>query len=101
MEDTKGVIRIRKSKDRQHNGQKKKSTMDKQRTARHYTDNQKIEQHEPHLKPGVNSSAPESSCCPSDIRRVTLVTKPVKRHEWGDASDKWNIYVVICDTDIP
>ena len=25
MEDTKGVIRIRKSKDRQHNGQKKKN----------------------------------------------------------------------------
>jgi hypothetical protein len=32
FEDTKGVIRIRKSKDRQHNGQKKK---DKQRSTKH------------------------------------------------------------------
>ena len=35
FEDTKGVIRIRKSKqDRQHNDQKKK---DKQRSLKHYT----------------------------------------------------------------
>jgi len=35
FEDTKWVIRIRKSKmDRQHNGQKKK---DKQRSIKHYT----------------------------------------------------------------
>jgi len=35
FEDTKGIIRIRKSKkDRQHNGQKKK---DKQRSTKHYT----------------------------------------------------------------
>jgi len=34
VEDTKGVIKIRKSKkDRQHNGQKKK---DKQRSTKHY-----------------------------------------------------------------
>jgi hypothetical protein len=33
---TKGVIRIRNSKDRQHNGQKKK---DKQRSTKHYTEN--------------------------------------------------------------
>ena len=32
FEDTKGVIRIRKSKDRQHNGQKKN---DKQRSTKH------------------------------------------------------------------
>jgi len=32
LEDTKGVIRIRKSKDRQHNGQKKKG---KQRSTKH------------------------------------------------------------------
>ena len=37
FEDTKGVIRIRKSKkDRQHNDQKKK---DKQRSTKHYTQN--------------------------------------------------------------
>jgi len=34
FEDTKGVIRICKSKDRQHNGQK-----DKQRSTKHYTKN--------------------------------------------------------------
>ena len=38
-EDTKGVIRIRKSKDRQHNGQTKK---DKQRSTK-YTHKLKIE----------------------------------------------------------
>jgi hypothetical protein len=32
-----------------------------------------------------------------DTRRVNLVTNPVISHERG----KWNIYVVICDTDIP
>jgi hypothetical protein len=37
FEDTKGVIRIRKSeKDRQHNGKKKKV---KQRSTKHYTEN--------------------------------------------------------------
>jgi len=34
FEDTKVVIRIRKLKDRQHNGQK-----DKQRSTKHYTEN--------------------------------------------------------------
>jgi hypothetical protein len=33
-EDTKGVIRIRKSKDRQQNGQKKKGKKDKQRSTK-------------------------------------------------------------------
>jgi hypothetical protein len=36
FEQTKGVIRIRKSKDRQCNDQKKK---DKQRSTKHYTEN--------------------------------------------------------------
>ena len=35
FEDTKGVIRIRKSKNRQHNGQKKKRQKDKQRSTKH------------------------------------------------------------------
>jgi hypothetical protein len=34
--DTKGEVRSRKSKERQHNGQKKK---DKQRSTEHYTEN--------------------------------------------------------------
>ena len=46
FEDKKGVIKNRKSKDRQPNGQKKK---DKQRSTKHYTKlNVKIEQHELH-----------------------------------------------------
>ena len=32
------VIRIRKSKDRQHNGQKKKNQRDKQRSAKRYAE---------------------------------------------------------------
>jgi hypothetical protein len=46
FEDSKGVIRSRKSKkDRQHNGQKKK---DKQRSTKHYAEKLKLEQQEPH-----------------------------------------------------
>jgi hypothetical protein len=35
LEDTKEVIRIRKSKDRQHNDQIKKGQKDKQRSTKH------------------------------------------------------------------
>jgi hypothetical protein len=37
--DTKRVIRIRISKNRQHNYQKKKYKKDKQRSTKHYTEN--------------------------------------------------------------
>jgi len=51
IEDTKGVIRIRKlKKNRQHNGQK-----DKQRSTKHYTENKDRAT----LKPGMNIDAPE------------------------------------------
>jgi hypothetical protein len=37
--------------------------------------------------------------------RVNLDTNPVIGHEWKkdseSAYDKWNLYMVICDTDIP
>jgi len=36
FKDTEGIIRIRKSKDRKHNDQKKKN---KQRSTKHYTEN--------------------------------------------------------------
>ena len=58
MEDTKGGIKIRISKNRQHNGQKKKykrTNNDLQNT--HIKP--KIDWHEHHKKPGVNSGAPE------------------------------------------
>ena len=48
FEDTKGVIRIRKSKNRQHNGQKKK---DKQRSTKH---THKTKDRVTPLKSGVN-----------------------------------------------
>jgi hypothetical protein len=35
LEDTKRIIRIRKSKDRQHNGQKEKEQNEKQRSTKH------------------------------------------------------------------
>jgi len=56
FEDTRKVIRIRKSKkDRQQNGQKKK---DKQRSTKH-THKAKDRVTRTPLKPGVNSGAPE------------------------------------------
>jgi len=39
LEHTKGVIRIRKSTDIQHNGHKKGGQMDKQQSAKHYAEN--------------------------------------------------------------
>ena len=55
FEDTKGVIRIRKSKDRQHNDQKKK---DKQRSTKHtYKTKDRVTRTA--LKQGVNSCALE------------------------------------------
>ena len=53
FEDTKGVIRIRKSKVRQHNGQKKKDEKDK------HTHKTKDRATRASLNPGVNSGAPE------------------------------------------
>jgi len=47
FENTKGVIRIRKSKDRQHNGQKKKDKRIKYDLQNIHI-KLKIEQHEPH-----------------------------------------------------
>jgi hypothetical protein len=58
FEDTKVVIRIRISKNRQHNGQKKKYKRTKQ-ICKTLHIKLKIEYHEPHLKHGVNSGAPE------------------------------------------
>jgi hypothetical protein len=56
FEDTKWIIKIRKSKDRQHNDQKKK---DKQQSTKQYTENYKDRSTRTPLKPGTNSGAPE------------------------------------------
>jgi hypothetical protein len=59
----------------------------------------KIEQHEPYLKPGMNSGRVCSSCSSSDIRRVASVTnygdKSWMKKGPVSASNKWNISVVI------
>ena len=55
----------------------------------------------------MNSGTPEGKTVPAHAaRRVSLVTNPVINHECGMdrevlVNDKWNILVVICDTDIP
>jgi hypothetical protein len=83
VEDTKGVIRIRKSKNGQYNGQKKKN---KQWSTKH-THKTKDRVTRTPLKPGVNSfkcsGRVSSSCSTSGTRRVNLVTNPVISHEWG------------------
>ena len=54
FEDTKGVIRIGKSKDRKYNGQKKK---DKQRSTKHTQKTKDAVTRTP-LKPAMNSGGP-------------------------------------------
>ena len=56
FKDTKGVIRIRKPKDRQHNGQRKK---DKQRSTKHTHKTIDRVTPNPTKNLGVNSCAPE------------------------------------------
>ena len=76
FEDTKGVIRIRKSKkNRQHNGQKRK---DKQRSTRHAHKTKDRVTQTP-LKTGGELGC--SGQVSSDTRRVNLVTNAVLSHE--------------------
>ena len=85
FEDTKGIIRIRKSKrNRRYNVQKKKykrTNNDLQNIHKKL----KIEKHE-QLKTWGElrcSRRVGSSCSTSDSRRVNLVTNPVISYEWG------------------
>ena len=105
--NTKGVIRIRKSKDRQHNGQKTDNTLakrqttqwpkdrqhngqknkkkkDKQRSTKHYTKTKYRVARTP-LKSGDElgrSGRVTCSCSNSDTRSVTLDTNPVQLITW-------------------
>jgi hypothetical protein len=66
FEDTKGIIRICKSKDRQHNGQKKKD----ERTnndLQNITQKTKDRVTQTPLKHGVNSGAPEGLAVPAPL----------------------------------
>ena len=75
-EDTKGVIRIHKSKkNRQHNGQKKKDT---QRSARHtHKTKDRVTQTPQKTRGELGCSGRVSS----DTHRVNLVTNAVLSHE--------------------
>ena len=80
MEDIKGVIKIRTSKDRQHNGRKKK---DKQRSTKHRHKTKDRVKRTP-LKTGDELRCSErvsSSCYTSGTRRVNLVTNIEISHE--------------------
>ena len=87
--DTKGVIRICKSKDRQHNGQKKKdkrTNNDLQNNTQKTTDRATRTP----LKTGGElrwSGRVSSSCSTSGTWCVTLVRNPVISLEWGKDRD--------------
>ena len=106
FEDAKGEIRIWRcqrrnqnwnQKNRQYNGQEKRT----KRQTTIYTPlhrKLKMEQHESHCKPVVNSDVPEGWAAPpptSDTRRVTLVTSPVIIHEWGQDRNVFKINGII------
>ena len=79
FEDTKGVIRIRKSKkDRHHNGKKKKGkrTNNDLQNITHKTKDWET-------RTPQNSGMVSSSCFTTVSRRGTLVTIPVINPEWG------------------
>jgi hypothetical protein len=91
FEDTKGVIRIRISKDRQHNCQKKKIQKDNQQSTKH-THKTKDQVTWTPLKTGGElrcSGRAGSSCSNSGTLHVNLVTNPVISREWGK---DWDIF---------
>jgi len=84
---------------------KDKVQKDKQRSTKHTYKTKDRVTRTP-LKPGGElrcSRRVSSSCSTNDTHCVNLVTNPVISHERGTGSvyDKWNISMVICDTDIP
>jgi Fic family protein len=82
FEDTKGIIRIRKSKNRRYNGQKKKYKRTNNDLQNIHI-KLKIEKHEP-IKTRGELRCPgrvSKSCSTSDSRRVDLATNPVISYE--------------------
>ena len=88
FKDTKGVIRTRESKDRQHNDQKKK---DKQRFTRHTLKTKdRVTRTDLQIKDELRCSGMvSSSCSTSGTRRVNLVTNPEKSHDFGTFLTVW------------
>jgi hypothetical protein len=85
FEDTKGEVRIRISKNIQHNGQKKKVQTDREPSTNH-THKTKDRVTRTQLKTGGEfrcSGRVGSFCSISDTRHVNLVTNAVISHEWG------------------
>ena len=83
FEDTKGVIRIRLLKNRQHNVQKKKVQRNKQRSTKH-THKTKDRVTRTPLKTGGElrcSGRVGNSCSTSGTRRVILVTNQLNSHK--------------------
>ena len=75
FEDTKGAIRIRISKNKQHNGEQKKPQKDKQRSTKHTYKTKDRVTRTP-LKTGgelMCSGRVNNSCTTSDTRCVSLV----------------------------
>jgi hypothetical protein len=80
-EDTKGVIRSRKAKDRQYNGQRKMTNNDTQNIIQKNKDRAtRTHQGSELMCIGMVSS----SCFIYGARRVTLATNAVISHEWGN-----------------
>ena len=105
FEDSKEVIRIRKSN--KNRPQKEKVQRDKQRSTKH-THKTKDRVIQTPLKTGGElrwSGKVSSSYSTSGTCRFNLVTNPVTSHEWGKDRKVFTtsgiyISVVICDTDI-
>ena len=88
FKDTKGVIRTRESKDRQHNDQKKK---DKQRSTGHTLKTKdRVTRTDLQIKDELRCSGMvSSSCSTSGTRRVNLVTNSEKSHDFGTFLTVW------------
>jgi hypothetical protein len=71
FEDTKGVIRSRKSIDTQYNSRHKNK--DKTMTYKALQTKLKIQQHEPHLQQGVKSCLPEGIKVPAALAYMNFV----------------------------
>ena len=85
FEETKGVIRIRKSTDKQRNGQRE-TTKGQTTIYKNYTESKRSNNTDPTKNRGELrcSGRINSSWSTSGTRRVALVTNPVISHEWGN-----------------
>ena len=81
--DIKEVIGIRKSKDKQHNGQMKKDKMTKWSTKHTHKTKYRVTRTPLKTGGGLGCSGRVSIICfTNDARRVTLVTDLVISHKW-------------------